>query len=180
MIKQSLGWPICVLCLSAVSVAPMSLAAPPQTQPKPHTLLTPFTELEGTWVGSADSDHEGHMENIEVTYHTTAAGSAVVETLFGGTDHEMVSIYHLDGEKLMMTHYCALGNQPRMNGIPTRKPGLYSFTYVNGTSIQSEDEPHMHHVSFQFVDKDHIQTTWTMHTNGQPAGSTRLELRRKQ
>ena len=48
----------------------------------------------------------------------TAGGSAVHETLFPGSAHEMVSVYHLDGADLVMTHFCALGNQPRMKADP--------------------------------------------------------------
>ena len=45
---------------------------------------------------------------------TTGGGSAVTETLFPGTAHEMMSVYHMDGDDLVLTHYCAGGNQPRM------------------------------------------------------------------
>jgi hypothetical protein len=31
-----------------------------------------------------------------------------------GAGNEMVSMYHLDGARLLLTHYCMAKNQPRM------------------------------------------------------------------
>ena len=77
----------------------------------------------------AKADHgkekgEDHKGEASVVYKLTGAGSALVETQFPGSSHEMVSVYHLDGEDLRMTHYCAVGNQPhvkldRANSKPT-------------------------------------------------------------
>ena len=58
-----------------------------------------------------ETEHKGEES---VVYKLTGAGSALVETQFPGTGHEMVSVYHLDGDDLRMTHYCAAGNQPRV------------------------------------------------------------------
>ena len=48
-----------------------------------------------------------------MVYGVTAAGTAVMEALFPETDHEMLTVYHLEGNDLVLTHYCAMGNQPR-------------------------------------------------------------------
>jgi hypothetical protein len=66
----------------------------------------------GEWTGKVAEGEP--VPNPSVIYHVTAAQSAVVETLFPGTAHEMVTVYHMDGDKLVMTHYCAAGNQPHM------------------------------------------------------------------
>ena len=50
----------------------------------------------------------------KVVFHVTAANSVVIETMFPGSDHEMVNTYHIDGDNLVMTHYCAMGNQPHL------------------------------------------------------------------
>ena len=79
--------------------------------------------LAGTWKVQLGGDHrggqsQGNQEKHDgspatVTFGLTGAGSTVVETQFPGKGHEMISMYHLDGEDLRMTHYCAAGNQPR-------------------------------------------------------------------
>ena len=69
----------------------------------------------------------------------TAAGSAVHETIFPGTGHEMVSMYHADGKDLIMTHYCALGNQPRMKLDPKSSvdKGEFRFKFAGGSNIDA-------------------------------------------
>src|SRR5207249_3172213 len=67
--------------------------------------------LAGTWVASGN---DAEMKDAQVVYRVTAGGSAVMETIMPGTDHEMVSLCTLDGDKIVLTHYCVLGNQPHM------------------------------------------------------------------
>ena len=86
--------------------------APPAEHSKEFEQLK---QLDGKWEGSVGMG--GKAEKIEATYHVTAGGSAVVETLFPGTPHEMVSVYTDNGGKLSMTHYCMMGNQPKMDLI---------------------------------------------------------------
>ena len=59
--------------------------------------------------------------DLVARYAVTAAGSAVVETVFPGTEHEMVTVYHADGSDLVLTHYCMEGNQPRMRAKAARR-----------------------------------------------------------
>src|SRR5438046_4656323 len=78
--------------------------------------LERLKKLAGTWV-AADKDGKPTDQVVSVI-KVTAGGSAVQETLFPGQPQEMVSIYHKDGADLVMTHYCMLGNQPRMKADP--------------------------------------------------------------
>lgn len=70
--------------------------------------------LVGTWEGSSDMGMKGEAKKINIQYKLTSNNSAIVETLFPGTPHEMVSVYHDIKGKLSMKHYCAMGNQPLM------------------------------------------------------------------
>src|SRR5262245_19588365 len=70
-----------------------------------------FKQLAGEWQGTGDG---AHGKDMRVKYQVTSGGSAVVETVFPGTDHEMVTVIHPDGDDLLLTHYCLLGNQPQM------------------------------------------------------------------
>ena len=75
--------------------------------------LERLKSLTGIWKGtSAEEDGTKHDANVE--YSVTSNGSVVVEKLFSGTPHEMISVYHDVNGKLSMTHYCAIGNQPEM------------------------------------------------------------------
>src|SRR4051812_26671103 len=60
-------------------------------------------KLAGTWVAADDQGKP--TDKIMSIFKLTAGGSALQETLFPGGNEEMVSVYHLDGSDLVMTHY---------------------------------------------------------------------------
>lgn len=126
--------------------------------------LDRFRTLEGTW--DATFSVGGDAIDSLVTYHTTGAGSAVVETLFGGTPNEMVSVIHLDGNRMLMTHYCAAKNQPRLVADAIDE-NVISFKLLDITNLSDPDDVHMAAVQWEFIDEDHIRTTWTSHANAE-------------
>src|SRR3989442_1101923 len=89
---------------------------PPAKAAPAHPGLERIKKLAGTWV-EADKDGKPTDKVVSVV-KVTAGGSAVHETFFPGTPMEMVSVYHADKGDLVMTHYCVLGNQPRMKADP--------------------------------------------------------------
>src|SRR5262245_12866207 len=83
--------------------------------------------LAGTWKGTGG--HGDAQEPMTVTYKVTSGGSVVLETVAQGTEHEMITIYYLDGEDLVLTHYCALGNQPHMKAA-AQSDGKLVFSFA--------------------------------------------------
>ncbi|MCE9594212.1 MAG: hypothetical protein K8S98_08460 [Planctomycetes bacterium] len=132
--------------------------------------------LEGRWTGQAN--HGGDPFPVEVTYHVTAAGSAVEEKLFAGTEHEMVTMYHMDGEHLMLTHYCAAGNQPSMVARWDPNMDVIKFTFVGATNMKSENEMHMHSGVIRFLGSDNLEATWSGMSDGKPAGDAHFMVAR--
>lgn len=136
--------------------------------------------LAGEWSGLGGDAHEG--ESVEVRYRVTAAGSAVEETLFPGTEHEMITMYHRNFDSLMLTHYCAAGNQPRMMARSDTESGgsnVIHFSYCGATNITAKDQGHMHDLEIRFVDPDHVQTDWTYFRDNKPAEKAHFDLTRK-
>src|SRR5581483_8190768 len=86
----------------------------------------------------------------------TAGGSAVHETLFPGQPHEIISIYTADGPDLVMTHYCVLGNQPRLKADPKSPANQIHFQFAGGTNLDPKKDKHMHAATLTFVDDDHL------------------------
>src|SRR3954463_13673328 len=109
---------VCGLLLIALQVTTYGDDKSAAKLPPPPTNagLERLKKLAGTWV-AADKDGKPTDQVVSVI-KVTAGGSAVHETLFPGQAMEMISLYHLDGTDLVMTHYCALGNQPRMKADP--------------------------------------------------------------
>jgi hypothetical protein len=99
----------------------------------------------------------------------TAGGSAVHETLFPGQPQEMVSIYTVDGPDLVMTHYCVLGNQPRMKADSKSPDNQICFQFAGGTNLDPKKDKHMHAATLTIVDDDHIEVAGTGWEGGEPA-----------
>jgi hypothetical protein len=152
-------------------------AKPAGKAPGSPAAFEQFKQLAGEWVGK-DPHKEGH--EIHVNYKVTAGGSAVVETLFPGTEHEMVSVIHPDGNDLVLTHYCMLGNQPQMRSSGNGEGNKIEFKFTRATNLKSDKDMHMHDVTFTFVDKDTLKAEWTHFKDGKAAGNVILELKRKQ
>jgi hypothetical protein len=107
-------------------------------------------------------------------YKVTAAGSVVHETLFPGAPHEMVTVYHLDRGSLVLTHYCAAGNQPLMKADPNSPPNRIDFKFAGGTNLDPAKDMHMHEGSITFVDDDHIEWKWIGYQNGKPSADHQM------
>jgi hypothetical protein len=98
----------------------------------------------------------------EVEYRVTANGTAVIETMFRGEPHEMVTVYSVDGESIVATHYCSGGNQPTMKlnaAKSTDDKLVFDFVKVTGNVGKS----HINGVSFQFKEGA-VQETWSSTT----------------
>lgn len=133
--------------------------------------------LVGAWEGKVDGMP---APGILVTYATTAAGSVVVETLFPGTDHEMITMYHQQGEDLVLTHYCAAGNQPRMTlDRKVSRPDAFHFEFSGGTNVDEFKDVHMHSGRLRFQAEDVLECEWIGYKAGKPVGSHIFSLLRK-
>ncbi len=128
--------------------------------------LEKMTRLVGTWV-AADENNKPTDQIVSVI-KLTAGGSAVHETLFPGQDHEMVSIYTVDGSDLVMTHYCMLGNQPRMKADPKSPANQIHFVFDGGSNLDPKKDKHMHGARLTIVDADHIEIEGEGWEDGKP------------
>ena len=133
----------------------------PATLPMPFELVK---ELVGTWQGSKQA-LDG-QEIITVEYALTSRGTAVIERMFPGTPKEMVSVYAQDGHEMVMTHYCALGNQPRMKTSSPVTGNSITLSYIDGTGMRSMHDKHMHELTLTLIDDRHINHEWTVFENG--------------
>ncbi len=141
----------------------------------PDPRFEQLKSLAGNWVGKAGFGEPN--EPTTVSYRVTAGGTAVIEVQFEGTTHEMTTVYHMDGENLMLTHYCAAGNQPRMRALPSDNPAVLRFDFLDGTSMKPLDG-HMHAAMIKFDGPDHLLATWYHYDKGKPAAEAKFDLTR--
>ncbi len=109
-------------------------------------------KLEGNW--------KAEKEATFLQLRVIASGSAVLETMTGAdkTKIVMTSVYSLDGNELVMTHYSAQGNQPFMK-LKTAAPNL-RFEVVKVTNLTDPKASHMSAVSFVVHDADNLTQEW--------------------
>ncbi|MCL4522719.1 MAG: hypothetical protein M1453_02320 [Acidobacteria bacterium] len=130
-------------------------AAPAKAQSKAQASFDKLKTLAGDWEGAAGG------ATSKVSYRVLSNGSVLQETMQNGTEDPMVTIYHLDGDRLMVTHYCGAGNQPRMVAAPDpAKPNVFAFKFLDATNLTSTQEGHMRDLVLTIVDTDHITQQW--------------------
>ncbi|MFH0983761.1 MAG: hypothetical protein V2A79_19775 [Planctomycetota bacterium] len=139
--------------------------------------LDKLKTLLGEWEAKLDDG-----STARASYKVVSAGSCVLETLnpHGADDVDMVTVYHLDGDRVMLTHFCAANNQPRMRAEPP--PGdikKLSFEFVDATNLSSPNEGHMHSLVLTFVDDQHFTQDWTYYENGKPTDTATFRFHRK-
>jgi hypothetical protein len=134
-------------------------------------------QLVGKWQGTSTpmgpNDKPGP---VATEFHLTAAGSAVEENLMKGTPHEMVDMYTDEGGRLAMTHYCAMGNQPHMV-LKSANPHQVNLE-MGPTPGIDPNSPHMHMLTLEFPDADHLTERWTNFANGKPNETVVFQLAR--
>jgi hypothetical protein len=142
-------------------------AAPKLPAPPTHAGLDKMKKLAGTWV-LADKDGKP-TDQVASIIKVTAGGSVVHETLFPGQPHEMISVYSVDGADLVMTHYCVLGNQPRMKVDPKSPANQIVWHFAGGSNLDPKKDKHMHEATLTIVDDDHLEVNGVGWEHGAPA-----------
>jgi hypothetical protein len=164
---------IAVFLLAAAPAFSQDKAAAAKDQPAAFEL---FKQLAGDWTGKEAGGHVGG--DVHVKYKVTSGGSAVVETIFPDKEQEMVTVIHPDGNDLVLTHYCMLGNQPHMKAEGKPDSNKVAFKFTGCSNLKSDKDMHMHDATFTFVDKDNIKVEWTHYMDGKPSGAAVFELKR--
>jgi hypothetical protein len=90
-----------------------------------------------------------------------------------------MTMYYLDGNRLMLTHYCIAKNQPRLVATSLTDEGkTITFTFLDGTNLPTRDRGHMDKAVFRFVDDNHITSRWTWFQNGEEKWMEEIQLER--
>jgi hypothetical protein len=127
--------------------------------------------LVGEWTGTGPDG-----DAMTTKFRLSAGGSVLVETLFPETPKEMVTVYHMDGPDLVLTHYCMLGNQPKLKADSPKETKKVSFKSVGGTNMKLTD-PHMGRAVLTLVDNNHFEADWCSCSGGEPDESHRVNMK---
>jgi hypothetical protein len=151
-------------------------AAAPAPAPDGKAALERLKALAGEW--------QGHMTTedgppVALRYEVGSGGTVVKETLFPGSKHEMLSVYHVVGGELVLTHYCAMGNQPRMKMSPASTASDLVFDFDGGTNFDPAKDPHVHSGKITLVAPDRLYAEWHHFAGGKRSGEAKIWISRK-
>ena len=127
--------------------------------------------LDGTWEGKSLNG-----QRLEVAYRVTSNGSAIISEIKGKED--MISMFNLDGDRVLLTHYCAVGNQPRMVASASPDGKTFTFDFVDATNLPTPDAAHMIRMVLAMPDANHHTEEWTFSDRGKEHKEL-FDLRRK-
>lgn len=132
--------------------------------------------LAGNWDGKTQMS-----DPVQVSFRVTAGGSAVLSEIvspMNGKSEDMITMFNLDADRLLLTHYCAAGNQPRMKANASADGKTVTFDFIDATNLPSPDAPHMHRVVFSFIDGNHHTEEWHFAVGGKEMVET-FDLQKK-
>ncbi len=170
-----LAWVFALALMASTFITGISFAGSAMA---PTTKTVPDFEkmksLVGEWQGKSLDGH-----SAKVSYTLVSNNSALMERLAMGGESEMVTMYHPDGDHLMMTHYCSAQNQPRMRSQKgSSEVKSLVFDLVDVTNLSTPDAGYMRRLVLTFVDQDHLTQEWTWSEKGKD-GTVVIRLERK-
>jgi hypothetical protein len=168
-----------LMSLAAVAFAQSDMGkavAPSEAQKSFDTLKA----LAGSWEGrltTVPPEPDADGQPMQASLRVTSMGNAIVHEMKGaGRPDDPITMLYLDGDRLMLTHYCDAGNRPRMVGkmSPDGKTVEFDFLDVAG----STEYGHMHHAVFTVIDANHHTEDWTYMMPGDKPVHAHVELQR--
>jgi hypothetical protein len=132
-----------------------------------QTAFETMKTLAGTWYAAGEDGKP--TDQVVSIIKLTAGGSVVHETLFPGQPQEMISIYSVEGPDLVMTHYCMLGNQPRLKADRASSASRLVFEFAGGANLDPAKDKHMHGATLTIVDDNHVELQGVGWDGGGPA-----------
>ena len=133
-----------------------------QAQTPAQKSFDQLKSLTGSWEGKT-----AQGKPVQVTFRDTAGGSALMSEINAHGPEDMISMFHLDGpNRLLLTHYCSVGNQPRMAASASSDGKTIPFDFLDATNLSAPDAGHMQRVVFTVVDANHHTEDWTFANHG--------------
>ena len=136
--------------------------------------------MAGTWEGHiTTSPTAAEMEGklMHITLRTTSMGNAMVHEMTGsGRPDDPITMFYVDGDHLLLTHYCDAGNRPRMAGKVSSDGKTVEFDFLDLSG--STQYGHMHHAKFTIIDANHHIEEWTYMQPGDKPVVARVDLQR--
>ncbi len=176
---KSFGLVLCLLLVSLSTVAP--------AQSDAEKSFTEIKTLAGSWQGPVKVDPpQPEMETgkpMQIVMRVTSRGNALVHEMkeAGPTDDPTkndhpVTMFYIDADRLLLTHYCDAGNRPRMAARPSPDGKTVEFDFLDVSG--STKFGHMQHAVFTIIDANHHIEEWTYMMPDDKPVHARMDLHR--
>jgi hypothetical protein len=168
-----------LMVVSAVAFAQMAEQKSGQKSEAQKSFDT-LTSVAGSWDGLVSTvpeqaDIEG--KPMHVSLRVTSMGNAMVHEATGaGRPDDPITMLYLDGDRLLLTHYCDAGNRPRMVGKMSADGKTVEFDFLDVAG--STQYGHMHRAVFTVIDANHHTEDWTYMMPGDKPVRAHFELQR--
>lgn len=172
------NWVLSCLATLCLALIPGVAAEEAEQAPAPQDARLEFLKaLRGTWV--SEVDHAEMGEQV-FEFRVTAGGHAVEEREMIGTPMEMLTVYYLEGKDVVGTHFCVLGNRPRVKATTRVENNTLTFA-CNGTpgNAKSHDEEHVHGWSMRLDDDGRLHYSAELVRDGQVTEAPIVVLTRR-
>lgn len=107
--------------------------------PSPAAQFERIRSWEGRW-------QVAEAPGLQIVFELTARGTAMVERWETAAGLHSMTVYHLDGDAVVATHYCPQGNQPRLESGGASE-GEVRFAFRDVTDLDA-GESHAHALWF--------------------------------
>lgn len=111
-----------------------------------RTAFESLAPLVGTWRPTEPPDSP-----LRVTFELIAKDSVLVEN-WRSPNHTSMTLYHLDADTLLATHYCPQGNQPRLALARTEADGTLRFEFQGGANVELPGGHHQALLTLRLAD----------------------------
>ena len=119
--------------------------------------------LAGSWEGTVDG------KPMHVSLRVTSMGNAIVHEMgMAGRPDDPITMLYVDGDRLLLTHYCDAGNRPRMAATMTPDGKTVDFHFLDVANFNSKQGGYMQHAAFTTLDANHHTEDWTFLAQGKP------------
>jgi hypothetical protein len=152
------------LALAITASLGSSAAAFAQTTKDPANAAQAFDKLK-TLAGNGEATTE--KGKVTTSFELLSGGTALAEHMSMPGEKEMLTVYFVDGNRLLLTHYCEAGNQPRMQAAAfDPKSTVIDFGFLDATNMPDANAGHMHHVTVKLNSPSELVEDWTFYQGG--------------
>jgi hypothetical protein len=129
--------------------------------------------LTGAWEATTDKG------KVTSKMELVSNGTVLLEKITVPDESEMVTAYYLDGNHLVLTHYCTAGNQPHMQAEAfDPASNQIRFDFAGASNLASPADGHMHSAVIKFAGADAFNADWTFYKDGKPAFTEPIQFHR--